>query len=60
MKTNKSFSKRIRVTKNGKTLTRKAGHSHFNAKESRKKQLNKKKLQGFNIKSKDLNKFMPH
>ena len=33
MKTNKSFSKRIRVTKNGKLVVRKSGQDHFNAKE---------------------------
>ena len=31
MKTNKSFLKRIRVTKNGKLVTRKIGQNHFNA-----------------------------
>lgn len=34
MKTNKSYTKRIRVSKNGKLVTRKPGHDHFNAKES--------------------------
>lgn len=33
MKTNKSYSKRIRVTKNGKLVVRKSGQDHFNAKE---------------------------
>ncbi|MDB5237186.1 MAG: Ribosomal protein [Parcubacteria group bacterium] len=33
MKTNKSYTKRIRVTKNGKLVARKAGQDHFNAKE---------------------------
>jgi ribosomal protein L35 len=33
MKTNKSFSKRLRVTRTGKILARKAGQNHFNAKE---------------------------
>lgn len=32
MKTNKSFAKRIKVTKNGKLVTRKIGQNHFNAK----------------------------
>lgn len=34
MKTNKSYTKRVRVTKHGKLLIRKAGQNHFNAKES--------------------------
>ena len=38
-KTNKAFSKRVRVTKRGKVLSRKAGLNHFNAKKSRSKQL---------------------
>ena len=33
MKTNKSFSKRLRVTRTGKIVGRKAGQNHFNAKE---------------------------
>ncbi|MFQ5540764.1 MAG: 50S ribosomal protein L35 [Candidatus Paceibacteria bacterium] len=34
MKTNKSFTKRIRVTKKGKLVARKSGQNHYNAKES--------------------------
>lgn len=34
MKTNKSYSKRIKVTKNGKLKVRPKGQNHFNAKES--------------------------
>ncbi len=34
IKTNKSYMKRLKVTKNGKILSRKAGQNHFNAKES--------------------------
>jgi ribosomal protein L35 len=33
MKTNKSYTKRIRVTKKGKLIARKPGQDHFNAKE---------------------------
>lgn len=33
MKTNKSYAKRIRVTRRGKVLARKPGQDHFNAKE---------------------------
>jgi len=42
MKTNKSFLKRLKVTKSGKVLSRAAGQNHFNAKESRRSQLAKK------------------
>ncbi len=34
MKTNKSYTKRIRVTRKGKLVARKAGQNHFNAKAS--------------------------
>lgn len=33
MKTNKSFTKRIKVTRTGKLIVRKSGQDHFNAKE---------------------------
>ena len=33
MKTNKSYTKRIKVTKNGTLVARKTGQDHFNAKE---------------------------
>ena len=34
MKTNKSFTKRLRLTKRGKILSRAPGQNHFNAKRS--------------------------
>lgn len=34
MKSNKSYSKRLRVTKRGKIVARVPGHNHFNAKRS--------------------------
>lgn len=39
MKTNKSFTKRLKVTKNKKIVARKGGQNHFRAKQSRKSQL---------------------
>ncbi len=36
MKTNKSYTKRLRVTRKGKIVARKGGQNHFNAKENRK------------------------
>lgn len=45
MKTNKSFSKRIKVTRRGKLVARKPGKNHFNAKESRNKQMNNNRTQ---------------
>lgn len=60
MKTNKSFSKRLNLTKRGKILKRKGGQNHFNAKESRENQLNKKRTESFNIKRKALSHFLPY
>ncbi|MEK7480331.1 MAG: hypothetical protein AAB665_03545 [Patescibacteria group bacterium] len=34
MKSNKSFSKRLRLTRRGKIVARVPGQNHFNAKES--------------------------
>lgn len=58
MKTNKSFSKRLKVTKNGKIKARKPGQNHFNAKESRSKQLNKKRSFDFFLSMKDKSRFI--
>lgn len=43
MKTNKSYTKRLKITKNGKILSRKAGQNHFNAREKRRTQISVKK-----------------
>jgi len=47
MKTNKSYKKRLKVTKNNKVIQRKPGGSHFNAKESREAQLDRKSSKKF-------------
>jgi ribosomal protein L35 len=39
MKINKSFTKRMKITRNGKLIARKPGQNHFNAKEKRSTQL---------------------
>lgn len=45
MKTNKSFSKRIKITRNGKLVARKPGKNHFNAKEKRSTQMDNNRTQ---------------
>jgi ribosomal protein L35 len=60
MKTNKSFAKRLKVTKNGKIKGRKPGQNHFNAKESRNKQLDKKRSTDFLMSQKDKRRFINH
>lgn len=47
MKTNKSYTKRLKVTKNGKIVARKGGQNHFRAKQSRGNQLAKKRSTSF-------------
>ncbi len=39
----KAVLKRIKITKGGKLLRKKPGQNHFNAKESRRAQLRKKR-----------------
>jgi len=59
MKTNKSLSKRIKITKTGKLLVRSSGQNHFNAKESRSSQLNAKRGRVITMKNKDLGRYFP-
>ena len=59
MKTNKSYSKRLKLTKNGKVISRKPGFNHFNAKQSRTKQLAGQKGQNFLIKNKPKSHLLP-
>ena len=58
MKTNKSFKKRVKVTKSGKVIARTPGHNHFNAKESRGKQLDRKNGQEVHMSAKDKSRFL--
>jgi ribosomal protein L35 len=59
-KTNKSYKKRLRITKKGKVVQRRPGMGHFNAKESRKGQLKKKRMKDFSIDKKTLKHYLPH
>jgi ribosomal protein L35 len=58
MKTNKSFSKRLKVTRNGKILARSTGQNHFNSKESRRAQLAKKRAVPFHMTHKEKSRFL--
>lgn len=60
MKTNKSYTKRLRITKNGKLIARKPGKNHFNAKASGQSQMAGKRTVLFVMKNKDRSKFLPH
>lgn len=59
MKTNKSFTKRLKVTRNGKILSRKAGQNHFNAKDSGSKGQKKKRMLQVVFKNKAKARFLP-
>ncbi|HVU75452.1 MAG TPA: 50S ribosomal protein L35 [Candidatus Paceibacterota bacterium] len=60
MKTNKSFTKRLRVTKKGKVLARVAGHNHFNAKRSGKERQHKARVQGLEFTAAEKSRFLPN
>lgn len=59
MKTNKSYTKRLRVTKNGKIIARKAGQNHFNAKESGTERLGRKRTTTLTMSNRDRRRFLP-
>lgn len=58
MKTNKSFSKRLRVTRRGKIIGRKAGQNHFNAKEGGRKQMSRNRTLNVVFKNKAKARFL--
>ncbi len=59
MKTNKSYSKRLRVTKNGKIIARTPGHNHFNAKESGSGHMRRKRGRVLKMNASDRSRFLP-
>ncbi len=59
-KTNKSLQKRLKITRNKKVLSRKAGLNHLRAKARRKKQLDQKRMRNFYISKKTLSKYLPY
>ena len=60
LKTNKSLSKRLKLTKNGKIKARKPGHCHLNAKQKRSKQLKQKGMFDFQVSMQTLKKYLPY
>ena len=59
MKTNKSYSKRIRVTRNGKLVARAKGQNHFNAKQSGGQRRAKRGTVSLNLSAKVRARFLP-
>ncbi len=60
MKTNKSYTKRLKVTKNGKILARKPGQNHFNARQTGQQRLRRKRLQIVQFAKKVTRRFLPN
>lgn len=58
MKTVKTYSKRIKITKTGKLITRKSGHNHYNAKENTKSKMRKGRNFIFKMTNKEKSKFL--
>jgi len=58
MKTNKSFTKRIRVTKKGKLIARKSGQNHFNAKEGSQTKSSKRQNASIKMSNKAKSRFL--
>ena len=58
IKTNKSYAKRIKVTKKGKLLTRKTGQNHFNSKENRHEKGAKNRSSEFHMTNKERARFL--
>lgn len=60
MKTNKSYTKRLKVTKNGKIIARKPGQNHFNAKDSGRKHQSRQRTQSLTLKKRITRRFLPN
>ncbi len=60
MKTNKAYTKRLKVTKKGKIIARKPGQCHFNAKESGNITRNKKKTSSLKLSKRITRRFLPN
>jgi len=59
MKTNKSYTKRIRVTRTGKLVARKPGQNHFNAKQSGSERRGKRRAVTITLTAKERRRFLP-
>jgi ribosomal protein L35 len=59
MKTNKSYTKRIRVTRTGKLMVRAKGQNHFNAKQSGSERSAKRRSVAINLTAKVRRRFLP-
>ena len=60
MKTNKSFTKRLRLTKKGKIISRAPGQNHFNAKRSGTALQRKNRVGSIEMSTALRSRFLPH
>jgi len=58
IKTNKSYAKRLKVTKTGKLISRKTGQNHFNSKERRAAKAEKNRNTEFHMTEKEKSRFL--
>ena len=59
MKTNKSYTKRIRVTRTGKLVARQPGQDHFNAKQSGSERRSKRQALSIALTARARRRFLP-
>lgn len=59
MKSNKSYLKRIRVTRNGKLMVRVKGQNHFNAKQSGSQRSAKRRAVSLALTARVRRRFLP-
>ncbi|MCX6716161.1 MAG: 50S ribosomal protein L35 [Candidatus Taylorbacteria bacterium] len=57
-KTVKSYAKRLKVTRNGKILARKAGQNHFNAKERTRASMSKHRMNSIHMNNDAKSRFL--
>lgn len=58
IKTNKSYTKRLKVTKNGKILARATGQDHFNARERSRASMKKRRMNFIKMDKKSMSRFL--
>lgn len=58
IKTNKSYLKRLKVTKTGKLVARKTGQNHFNSKERSSAKSAKRQNSEFHMSMKEKSRFL--
>ncbi|MEN9524057.1 MAG: hypothetical protein RL536_126 [Candidatus Parcubacteria bacterium] len=58
IKTTKSYAKRLKITKNGKILSRKSGQNHFNAKERTRTSTGKRRWVRIHMDNKAKSRFL--